>query len=90
MLRKKSDPMNTTNDLENQNKLLKKVIEGLCATNTRDARSIGRLSFRQIKNEKIIWNMKSRKIHFEKYELIENSRAHMLCRKKLCFDYIIA
>ena len=34
--------------------------------------------------------MKSRKIHFEKYELVENSRAYILCRKKLCFDYIIA
>ena len=41
-------------------------------------------------DENIIWNMKSRKIHFEKYELVENSRAHILCRKKLCFDYIIA
>ena len=34
--------------------------------------------------------MKSRKTHFEKYELVENSRAHILCRKKLYFDYIIA
>ena len=34
--------------------------------------------------------MKSRKIHFEKYELVENSRTHILYRKKLCFDYIIA
>ena len=34
--------------------------------------------------------MKSRNIQFEKYELVENSRAHILCRKKLCVDYIIA
>ena len=34
--------------------------------------------------------MKSRKIHFENYELVENSRAHILGKKKLCFDYIIA
>ena len=34
--------------------------------------------------------MKSQNIHFEKYELVENSRAHILCRKKLCVDYIIA
>ena len=41
-------------------------------------------------DENIIWNMKSRKIHFEKYELVENSRVYILCREKLCFDYIIA
>ena len=34
--------------------------------------------------------MKSQKIHFEKYELVAYPRAHILCKKKLCFDYIIA
>ena len=34
--------------------------------------------------------MKSQNIHFEKKELVENSRAHILCRKKLCVDYITA
>ena len=34
--------------------------------------------------------MKSRNIRFEKYDLVENSRAHISCRKKLCVDYIIA